>query len=64
VCVVLQATYKLIFGAKFGFLTITLIWENKEYKEKIYRKYGEERNIKLKSYYKIFWKKSVKYDVT
>jgi hypothetical protein len=40
VCIVLQATYKPIFGAKFGFLTITLIWENNEYKEKIYRKYG------------------------
>jgi hypothetical protein len=35
VCIGLQATYKLIFGAKFGFLTIRVLWENKEYKKNI-----------------------------
>ena len=34
-CIGLQATYKLKFGAKFGFLSITVIWENNEYKETI-----------------------------
>jgi hypothetical protein len=40
VCWVLQDIYKPIFGAKFGFLTITVKWENNEYKGKINRKYG------------------------
>jgi len=42
VCIGLQATYKLIFGLKFGYLTITVIWENNEYKEKIYNKCGDQ----------------------
>ena len=37
-CIVLQAIYKVIRGAKFGFLSVTVIWKNNNYREKFIEK--------------------------